>query len=160
MNNKKNSKEEVNKLKELCLKKADELAEKYPNKRFSSWDVISAVLSESSGYDVHLLTLKADLDVLKLIAEGLSASSIANRLSIPSQRIYEIANTWGMTILNSSLDFNPMYMYHDGMTEAEMLSSINDVLAIPITPQGAKSIVDNIEKYYNFMEFLEEYDDE
>lgn len=160
MKNKRKSKEELNKLKELCLKKSDELVEKYPDKRFSSWDIISRVLSESSGYDIHLLTLRADLDVLKLIAEGLSASSIANRLSIPSQCVYDVANTWGMCILDSSLDFNPMYMYHDGMSKDEMLLNINDVLSIPITPHGAECIVNNIEKYYDFINFLEEYDNE
>jgi hypothetical protein len=158
MKNKRVDKEEVSKLKGLCLKKADELAEKYPNKRFSSWDIISKVLSESSGYDIYLITLKADIGVLKLIAEGLSASSIANRLSIPSQIVYEIANTWGMVILDFSLDFNPMYVYEDGMTFVELSTSINDILSVPIATEAAKNIINNINKYYDFVEFLKEYD--
>lgn len=160
MKNKRASKEELNKLKQLCLEKADDLAIKYPNKKFSSWDIISKVLSESSGCDIYLITLKADIDVLKLIAEGLSASSIANRLSIPSQIVYEVSNTWGMNILDSSLDFNPMYVYHEGMSTDEMMVSINDVLSLPITPTGAKHIVNNIERYYDLLNFLEEYDNE
>lgn len=158
MNNKRQTKEELNKLKDFCLKKADELKDKYPDKRFSSWDIISLVLAEHSGYDVYFLTLKADIDVIKLIAEGLSASGIANRLSIPSQRVYEVARLWGLEIFNSSLDFNPMFVYHNGMSCQELESILYDILPIPITHHGAQVIIDNIEKYYDLLEFIEEYD--
>lgn len=158
MNNKRTTKEEVNKLKALCLKMADELSEKYPDKKFTTWDVISKVLSESSGYAVYILTLKADLDVIRLVAEGLSASGVANRLSIPSQRVYEVSDVWGLDVLDSSLDFNPMYVYATGMTSVELMGHMNDILAIPITPIGARCIVNNIEKYYDLLEILEEYE--
>lgn len=160
MKNKKDCKEEVNKLKELCLKKADELADKYPQKTFTSWDIISAVLSESSGYDTYFLTMKADIDIVRLIAEGLSASGIANRLSIPSQQVYEVAKLWGMDVLDSSLDFNPMFIYHDGMTIQELENTLYEILPIPITHQGAKVIINNLERYYDLLKFLKEYDNE
>lgn len=154
----KQSKEELNKLREACLNKASELEEKYPNKKFSSWDIIANVLSESSGYPVHFLTLKADLEVIKLIAEGLSSSSIANRLSISSQHIYNVAKTWGLDIFDATLDFNPMFVYRDGMSSEELMILINDILPIPVTATGAKMIVNNIEKYYDLIDFLEEYE--
>lgn len=157
-NNKRTTKEEINKLKELCLKKTDELTSKYPGKKFTTWDIVSSVLAESSGYAIYILTLKADLEIIKLIAEGLSASGIANRLSIPSQRVYEVAKTWGLDVLDFSLDFNPMYVYASGMTASEMMVHMNEILAIPITPAGAKCIINNIEKYNDYVEFLEEYE--
>jgi len=156
----KNNKEELNKFKVVFLSKADELLEKYPEKSFTSWEIISKVLSESSGYDVHYLTLKADLDVIKLIAEGLSASSISNRLSVSSLYVYSVAKTWGMSILDSTLDFNPLLIYKNGMSSEELGAYINEILPIPITSTGEKAIVNNIEKYYSFIEFLEEYDNE
>jgi len=142
------------------LKKAELLAEKYPTKKFSSWDIIANVLSESSGYPVYFFTLKADLDVVELIAEGLSASSIANRLSIPSQHVYNVAKIWGLDIMDSTLDFNPMYIYKDDMSAQDMMCGINEILSIPITLHGAKCIVNNIERYYDLRDFLEEYEDE
>lgn len=158
MRNKKQSKEELNKFKELCLQKADELKSKYPDRKFTVWDIISMVLSEHSGYEVSFLTLKADLDIIKLIAEGLSASGIANRLSIPSQRVYEVARIWGMDIFDSSLDFNPMFIYATGMSSDDLMYHMNDILAVPITPYGAKCIVNNIERYYDLLKYIEEYD--
>jgi hypothetical protein len=156
----KNNKEELNKFKVVFLSKADELLEKYPEKSFTSWEIIAKVLSESSGTDVHYLTLKADLDVIKLIAEGLSASSISNRLSVSSLYVYSVAKTWGMSILDSTLDFNPLLIYKDGMSPEELGAYINEILPTPITTTGEKAIVNNIEKYYSFIEFLEEYDNE
>jgi len=156
----KNNKEELNKFKSVFLSKADELLERYPEKSFTSWEIIAKVLSESSGTDVHYLTLKADLDVIKLIAEGLSASSISNRLSVSSLYVYSVAKTWGMSILDSTLDFNPLLIYKNGMSSEELGAYINEILPIPITSTGEKAIVNNIEKYYSFIEFLEEYDNE
>jgi hypothetical protein len=156
----KNNKEELNKFKVVFLSKADELLEKYPEKSFTSWEIIAKVLSESSGTDVHYLTLKADLDVIKLVAEGLSVSSISNRLSVSSLYVYSVAKTWRMSILDSTLDFNPLLIYKDGMSPEELGVYINEILPTPITSTGEKAIVNNIEKYYSFIEFLEEYDNE
>jgi predicted metallopeptidase len=100
------------------------------------------------------------MEVIKLIAEGLSASSIANRLSISSQHIYNVAKIWGLDVLDSTLDFNPIYVYHDGMTVQELESAINEILPIPITPIGAKRIINNIEKFYDLEKFLEELENE
>jgi hypothetical protein len=160
MKNNKEIKEELNKFKEACLRKADELSGKYPTKDFSSWDVIANVLSETSGYPVYFFTLMADLDVIKLIAEGLSASSIANRLSISSQSIYSIANTWGLNVLDYTLDFNPMYIYQENMSANDVCIAINDILPIPITINDAKIIINNIEKYYELRDFMEELENE
>jgi len=156
----KNNKEELNKLKAKFLAKADELAEKYPNKTFTSWEVIAKVLSESSGEDVYYLTLKADLDVIRLIAEGLSVSGIANRLSVRSIYVYSVAKTWGLTPMELTLDFNPLLIYKHGMSADELEIYINEILPIPVTHVGARDIVNNIEKYYDFVECLEEYDNE
>jgi hypothetical protein len=156
----KNNKKELDKFKAIFLAKADEMLDKYPNKTFTSWEIVAKVLSESSGYDVHYLTLKADLDVIKLIAEGLSASSISNRLSVSSLYVYAVAKTWEMYILDSTLDFNPLLIYKDGMSAEELMVYINEILPLPITLKGAKDIVINIEKYYDFVKFLEEYDNE
>jgi predicted metallopeptidase len=160
MNNKRQNKEDLNKLKDACLKKSNELSDKYPTKKFSTWDIVAKVLAESSGYPVYFFTLKADMEVIKLIAEGLSASSIANRLSISSQHIYNVAKIWGLDVLDSTLDFNPIYVYHDGMTVQELESAINEILPIPITPIGAKRIINNIEKFYDLEKFLEELENE
>lgn len=156
----KNNKEELNKLKAKFLAKADELAEKYPNKVFTSWEVIAKVLSESSGEDVYYLTLKADLDVIRLIAEGLSVSGIANRLSVRSIYVYSVAKTWGLNVMESTLDFNPLLIYKQGMSAEELEMYINEILPIPVTHIGARDIINNIEKYYDFVKCLEEYDNE
>jgi len=154
----KNNKEDLNKFKAIFLAKADELTERYPHKTFTSWEIIAKVLSEKSGYDVYYLTLKADLDVIRLIAEGLSISSIANRLSVKSMYVYTVAKTWGLSVLDSTLDFNPLLIYKEGMSAEELEMYINEILPIPITPKGARDIINNIEKYYDFVEILEEYD--
>lgn len=156
----KNNKEELNKLKAKFLAKADELMEKYPNKTFTSWEIIAKVLSESSGEDVYYLTLKADLDVIRLIAEGLSVSGIANRLSVRSIYVYSVAKTWGLVVMESTLDFNPLLIYKQGMSAEELEVYINEILPIPVTHKGAIDIINNIEKYYDFVKCLEEYDNE
>lgn len=159
-NNRKQNKEELNNLKAICLAKSDELAKKYPDKKFTAWDIISKVLSESSGYDVHFLTLKADLDVIKLIAEGLSVSSIANRLSVPSKYVYDVAKIWGLVIMDSTLDFNPLLVYKEGMTAQELMFYMNDIVPVELDLKTAKDIISNIDKLYDFTKFLEEYYDE
>jgi len=157
-NYKKKNKEELNNFKSVFLSKADELAEKYPQKKFTAWDIVANVLSESSGDEVYYLTLKADLDVIKLVAEGLSVSGIANRLSVPSLYVYTVAKTWGLSILETTLDFNPLLIYKDDMSPEELMIYINEILPIPITLRSAKDIVNNIERFYYYINFLEEYD--
>jgi len=59
----KNNKKELDKFKAIFLAKADEMLDKYPNKTFTSWEIVAKVLSESSGYDVHYLTSKSAFNV-------------------------------------------------------------------------------------------------
>jgi hypothetical protein len=74
--------------------------------------------------------------------------------------VYSVAKTWGLTVMETTLDFNPLLIYKEGMSADELEIYINEILPIPITPKGARDIVNNIEKYYDFVNCLEEYDNE
>jgi hypothetical protein len=39
------------------------------------------------------------------------------------------------------------------------MAKINEILAIPINRHTAKTLIYNIEKYYDFIDFIEEEDD-
>lgn len=139
---------------EELLKQFEKMKEKDPTlKGITVWDVVVEYLKSKA--EPSVLTLTADLPILEKIASGMSASSISNNFAIPSRDVFEVANIWGMTILDSTLDFSPLLMYNDGMSAVEMMLGINEILAIPISLQTATIIINNIERYNGLLEFLD-----
>src|SRR3989304_8344452 len=82
------------------------------SKGLTAWDVVYSYLVRQ-GAEGYLITLKADIEILKLIAEGLSVSSISNRLGTSSKSVLTAANLWGMEPLELTLDFNPFLVYNN-----------------------------------------------
>jgi hypothetical protein len=128
------------------------------SKGLTAWDVVYSYLVRQ-GAEGYLITLKADIEILKLIAEGLSVSSISNRLGTSSKSVLTAANLWGMEPLELTLDFNPFLVYNNEDTPDSLMAKINEILAIPINRHTAKTLIYNIEKYYDFIDFIEEEDE-
>lgn len=119
------------------------LHELYPNKYITLWDCFVS-LTDCPRY---LLTLRADLPIIQLIARGFSVRSIHELANMPSKAITDIAFTWGMVPLKETLDFNPLWVYNDTMTAEQMAEHMKDILAIPVTLSVYKCIIKNIERY-------------
>lgn len=141
---------------DIWLEEFDKLREENPHKEITAWDVF---LSLTSGkQEKYLLTLKADIDILRKIAEGNSLIRISRALSIPSKSIREVASTWGMEPLIETLDFNPLIVYNRGMTAEEMWAHVETIVpSIPDVKEFYR-IVLNAERYNDLIDFLKESD--
>lgn len=142
--------------KEAFFETLDNIESNYPPemvKKLSVWDVVIATLDPAKPY---LLTLMADLELLKKVVEGMSVSTVAKFFAIPSRTVIEVCNLWGIVPLEETLDFNPLIVYNDSMSADQMWVEMNEILAIPISLEDAKTIVENIHKYYDLLDFLRE----
>lgn len=106
----------------------------------------------------YVLALKADIRILERIAMGMSPSYIAGIMGIPTQDVTDVANIWGFKPLNFTLDFNPLFIYEQGMTPDAFMAEINEVLAIPIGLDTARQVVYNIGQLRIAKSFLEDVD--
>ena len=118
------------------------------------WDVALSLFSKH--VEIYVLVLKADINIIEKIAQGLSVYSISNTLSVPSKHVMEVASTWGLRLVEQTVDFNPLLIYNEGMSPEEMLLHMNDILALPIDLDIADTLVYNIERFHTLDEFLKE----
>jgi len=138
----------------IFLRKFDDIAK--DGKVDNLWeDVFLSVLS-STGRDKLLITLKADLDIIAKIVDGLSAYSISNRLGIASKNVYDVAKFWGFEVLNESLDVSSFVIYKDGMKPQTFQSVYNSITPVDIGLDVAKTVVKNLEHYSDVLYYLEE----
>ena len=120
----------------------------------SLWDAFTSLLKER--IPSYLLTLRADIDVLRHMAQGYNISAIHRMTGIPSKAIRNIAFTWGMEPLEQTLDFNAFLMYNIGTTADIMYRRMNDFLATPLPYETYETVIQNIEKYFDLERFLQE----
>jgi len=123
----------------------------------SVWDAFISLLEK--GTDVHILILKADLEILKFIAGGYSIRSTARLIGISTEEVNTVIRTWGfIPPIGETLDFNPLLVYNDGMSAKDFMFEVNDVLPIPINFSDAETIVLNIERYRDLERIAKEND--
>ena len=125
---------------------------------YSVWDVAIEVLSKNS--DRLILTLKADLLLLRLIVEGYSQFNISKRLGIPAKDVFDTAKLWGLTPLASTLDINPLSVYRENMTASTFLEEYTLLSPIKLHKKDLEIIINNILQYKNILKFLEELENE
>lgn len=118
------------------------------------WQAFTSLLRER--VPSYLLTLRADMDVIRYIAQGYNITAIHRMTGIPSKSIREVAFTWGLEPLEQTLDFNALLMYNIGMTANTLHKRMNDFLAKPLPYETYITIIENIEKYHDLEEFLRE----
>jgi len=120
----------------------------------SLWDAFTSLLKER--IPSYLLTLRADIDIIKYIAQGYNVSAIHRMTGIPSKAIRKVALTWGVEPLKETLDFNAILMYNRDTTADMLYSHMNDFLAKPLTHETYEMVIQNIEKYFDLERFLQE----
>lgn len=126
-------------------------------KRLDTTDIWKAVLSLFSKHEEkYILCLKADLPIIEALVKGFSTSSVANTFAISSKDVFEVSNTWGITPLDFTLDFNPLMVYNIGMTVDSFLAEMNDYLPIPLSRETASIAISNILRYFDLLEFIME----
>lgn len=123
----------------------------------SLWDAFTSLLKER--IPSYLLTLRADIDIIKYIAQGYSVSAVYRMTGIPSKAIRKVAFTWGMEPLKQTLDFNAVLMYNRDTTADTLCRRMNDFLAKPLPYETYELVVQNIEKYLDLERFLREEED-
>ena len=120
-------------------------------------DVWEAVLSLFSKHEEkYILCLKADLPIIEALAKGFSSASVANSFAISSKDVFEVSNTWGVTPLDFTLDFNPLMVYNRDMTVDSFVAEMNDYLPIPLKRDTAVIVVRNILRYLDLLDFIVE----
>jgi hypothetical protein len=120
----------------------------------SLWDAFTSLLKER--IPSYLLTLRADMDVIRYIAQGYNISAIHRMTGIPSKAIRKVAFTWGMEPLEQTLDFNAILMYNRDTTADILYRRMNDFLATPLSYETYETVIHNIEKYFDLEKFLRE----
>jgi hypothetical protein len=120
----------------------------------SLWDAFTSLLKER--IPSYLLTLRADMDVIRYIAQGYNISAIHRMTGIPSKAIRKVAFTWGMEPLEQTLDFNAILMYNRDTTADILYRRMNDFLATPLPYETYETVIHNIEKYFDLEKFLRE----
>ncbi len=122
------------------------------------WDAVVSLLRERT--DVYLLVLKADINLIRMSAEGHAARTIARTLGVSTKEVSEVLSTWGLrATLAQTLDFNPLMVYNPGMTDVELQAEVNQFMPFDITRYDAETIIWNVEKYLDLVKFLEENDE-
>lgn len=124
----------------------------------SLWDAFTSLLRER--VPSYLLTLRADIDIIKYIAEGYNISAIHRMTGIPSKAIRKVAFTWGMKLLKETLDFNAILMYNRDTTADMLYGRMNDFLATPLSHETYEIVIQNIEKYFDLERFLREEEED
>jgi len=141
---------------ESIMKEWEHLREKRHD--VSLWDAFTSLLKEH--IPSYLLTLRADITVLRHIAQGYNVLAIHRMTGIPSKAIRNIAFTWGMEPLKETLDFNAFLMYNIDTTADIMYRRMNDFLATPLPYDTYEIVVQNIEKYFDLERFLREEEED
>lgn len=109
-------------------------------------------------HDRAVMAMKADLPIVERIATGTSVRAAARQFSIDSHVVYEVAKLWGLTPLEETLDFNPLLVYTRGMTPDQMEEHMVDILPIRLKKIDYEHIINNIERYKDMADFIEERD--
>jgi len=118
----------------------------------SLWDAFVSLVKDK--VPVYLITLRADIDIIKHIAQGYNIPAIHRMTGIPSKEIREVAFTWGLEPLETTLDFNALLMYNSGMTADILYARMNDFMASPLSFDVYEEVIHNIERYYDLEKFL------
>lgn len=137
--------------KEQLLNEWNKLKEE--NADATAWDAFISLVDGK--VPKYVLYLRADIEIIRYIAEGNTVLSIHRMTGIPSKIIREIVNLWGLEPLDTALDFNPLLVYNSGMTAEEMERKVNSMLPIPISIGEYRKIIHNIQKYHDFLNALE-----
>jgi len=122
----------------------------------SLWDVFISLIKDK--VPVYLVTLKADIFILKYIASGLSINTIFQRTGIPSKAVRKVAFTWGLTPLEETLDFNPLLVYNMGMSPESLKAHMDEILPRPVSLELCEIAINNIERYFELDRILREED--
>ncbi len=120
------------------------------------WDAFVSLTKDKA--PVYLLTLKADIELIKYMASGYTIAAMHRMTGIPSKAIREIAFTWGLEPLEETLDFDALLVYNSGMTGEQLANKMNELLPIPVSNDICNSIIYNIERYLDLERILREED--
>jgi hypothetical protein len=119
------------------------------------WDAFVSLVGNFE--DAYILALKADMVIIKHLVEGYSVRTAARILGIPAKNIHKVIRIWGLKEPpDETLDFNPLLVYNEGMSELDFETEIELFLPIVPTKDAIHRIIWNIERYADLREFLEE----
>lgn len=121
------------------------------------WNVFISLLRRNGKHDmVWYITLLADFQVIKLIANGFSMRKLMNLLNLSRESIQCVADTWGLSILADGLLISPLQVYTEGNSLEYFMESLSELLGYSIPTSEAMKALDNCRQYYILDTFLEE----
>jgi len=130
---------------------------KATKKKPTLWDAFISMVGDQ--VPSYILALRADIEVLRFVAEGRSVRTINQMTGLPSKIAREIAFSWGMLPLDQDLDFNAILVYNDGMTAKMLKFKMNDLLPMALDSSVYAKIINNIECYLDLRRVLKEEED-
>ncbi len=129
------------------------------NKDATSWDVIVAYLSEKGNIEPSILWILSDLQILLMIARGYEAGYIAQSLDVLYSDIRKTARVWGMSCMDSTLDFNPLTIYEPGMMAQDLRFKLEDILITVPETSILEKCISNVEQYLSVKDLLEKWEE-
>ena len=117
---------------------------------YTVWDIFVSLIGDID--ESYILILKSDMEILYLIAGGMSVKRVSDILDISSKSVFDAVNTWGITPLRTSLTVDAFNYYTDDVTLSEFSRYIGK------DSKTVDLVLDNIGKYLDLVEFLKEND--
>ena len=75
-----------------------------------------------------------------------------------SKEVEATCKVWGMISFESTLDFDPVLVYNEGMAVAEFRASLEPILTIMPSDGVLEDAILNVEKYRSVQKLLEEWE--
>lgn len=104
----------------------------------------------------YKLWILSDLPVIEKLAEGYDIDYISDYLDVPIQEVEATCKTWGLFLLRETLDFSPRLVYNRGMEFETFRAKLEPVQVMLPERRVLKGVYENVRKYYDIIEFLDE----
>jgi hypothetical protein len=129
------------------------------NEDATLWDVIVAYLSAKGNIEPCVIWILSDIQLLEMLARGYEVGYISQYLNISPYEIRRVAKIWGMYCMDSTLDFDPLVIYKEGMTVQDMKLKLNGVTTFCPEIFSLEKCFNNVEKYINIKNLLDKWEE-
>ncbi|KKN45705.1 hypothetical protein LCGC14_0680230 [marine sediment metagenome] len=126
------------------------------NPEATIWEMLVEIISDGDRLKASRVWILSDLPILESIARGFDSIWIKGKYQLSKQSLDSICNLWRMTLIQGTVDFDPLEVYVDGMTSSQMMDKIRWTGIWMPTSDELDICISNVEKYKLIIKYLEE----
>ncbi len=126
------------------------------NPKATIWEMLVEIISDGDRLKASRVWILSDLPILESIARGFDSIWIKGKYQLSKQSLDSICNLWRMTLIQGTVDFDPLEVYVDGMTSSQMMDKIRWTGIWMPTSDELDICISNVEKYKLIIKYLEE----